>query len=258
MTFDEIANYCMLKPNAEETYPFDEVTMVMKIGGKMFALLDCQTMETINLKHDSELIPELIANHASISPGYHMSKKHWITLNFNHTEMSDTEIIRLIDRSYDLVKSSLTKKVKARLDMTYSTFSIESPYYQQALQLRQDILRTPLNMKLSMQDIEGEEHDIHIGGIYEDKVLAYCIISSLDTHMCKIRQVCVSTSMQGVGIGMKLMEYAEEVAINHGCTSVILHARKTVMSWYESLNYEIIGDEFMEVGIPHYKMIKNL
>jgi predicted GNAT family N-acyltransferase len=64
--------------------------------------------------------------------------------------------------------------------------------------------------------------------------------------------------MQGVGIGMKLMEYAEEVAINHGCTSVILHARKTVMSWYESLNYEIIGDEFMEVGIPHYKMIKNL
>ncbi len=62
MTFDEIVKYCTLKPHAEETYPFDEVTLVMKIGGKMFALLDTEGMESINLKHDSEYIPELLTN----------------------------------------------------------------------------------------------------------------------------------------------------------------------------------------------------
>ena len=258
MTFDEIANYCLMKPHAEETYPFDEVTMVMKIGGKMFALLDCENMETINLKHDSELIPELIAHHAGIAPGYHMSKKHWITLNFKHAEMRDAEILRLIDRSYDLVKSSLPKKMKAYLDMTFSVFDTQSPHYQQALTLRQDILRKPLNMTITPKDIEGEENDIHVGGFHEGRLIAYCIISPLDSSKCKIRQVCVSKTMQGTGIGSKLMEFAEEIAMHHGFEIVMLHARKTVISWYESLNYEIIGDEFIEVGIPHFKMIKNL
>lgn len=258
MTFDEIAQYCMMKPHAEETYPFDEVTMVMKIGGKMFALLDCESMETINLKHDPELIPELIANHEGIAPGYHMSKKHWITLNFRHVELKDAEIMTLIDRSYDLVKSSLPKKMKTFLNMTFSVFDTQAPGYQQALTLRQDILRKPLNMTLTPKDIEGEEKDIHIGGFHEGVLLSYCIISPIDLQKCKIRQVCVSNTLQGIGIGTKLMTYAEEIAMNHGFNTVILHARKTVISWYESLNYEVIGDEFTEVGIPHFKMIKNL
>lgn len=258
MTFDEIAQYCMMKPHAEETYPFDETTMVMKIGGKMFALLDCDSMETINLKHDSDLIPELIANHSGIAPGYHMSKKHWITVNFKHVEMNNAELLKLIDRSYDLVKSSLPKKMKVYLDMTFCAFDIHSPAYQSALELRQDILRTPLGMTLHKKDLLGEEHDIHIGGFHNERLLAYCIISPLDAIQCKIRQVCVSKTMQGAGIGTKLMEYAEEMAMNQGIQRVMLHARKTVVSWYESLDYEIIGDEFTEVGIPHFKMIKNL
>ena len=187
-----------------------------------------------------------------------MSKKHWITVNFKHVEMRDADILSLIDRSYDLVISSLPKKMKAYLNITFSTFDITSPHYQQALTLRQDILRTPLNLTLTPKDIEGEEHDIHIGGFHEGNVLAYCIISPIDSQKCKIRQVCVSNKLQGIGIGTKLMEYAEEMAMSRGFQTIMLHARKTVVPWYESLNYEIIGNEFAEVGIPHFKMIKKL
>lgn len=258
MTFNEIVNYCSSKPHAEETYPFDEVTLVMKIGGKMFALIDAHGMETINLKHDTDLIPELLANYSSIAPGYHMSKKHWITVNYKHADMHDSDIIQLIDRSYELVKTSLPKKYKVSLEMTFSSFDTYSVAYQEALQLRQDILRTPLNLTLTEHDIQGEEQDIHIGGFFDGKLLAYCIITRIDNTVAKIRQVAVSSKYQGAGIGTKLMDYAEMHAQELGYQSIELHARAKVIPWYESIGYEIVGDSFMEVGIPHAKMIKSL
>jgi predicted DNA-binding protein (MmcQ/YjbR family)/predicted GNAT family N-acyltransferase len=258
MTFNEIVNYCNRKPHTEETYPFDEVTLVMKIGGKMFALIDTNGMETINLKHDTERIPELLANYSSIAPGYHMSKKHWITVNFKHADMHDSDILQLIDRSYELVRSSLPKKNIVSLEMVFSSFDTKSEAYQDALQLRQDILRTPLKMTLTERDIQGEEHDLHIGGFHDGKLLAYCIISRLDNTLAKIRQVAVSSKLQGAGIGTKLMGFAEEVAMERGFRTINLHARKSVVPWYESIGYQIIGNEFQEVGIPHHKMFKNL
>lgn len=258
MTFDEIVKYCTLKPHAKETYPFDEVTMVIKIGGKMFALLDAGGKDTINLKHDSEYIPELLANNSCIKPGYHMSKKHWITLHYTHADMHDADILKLIDRSYDMVKCSLTKKMKALLDISFSIFDIQSSAYKQALILRQDILRTPLNITMTDKDIAGEDLDIHIGGFHEGVLIAYCIISRIDDQVAKIRQVAVSSKLQGAGIGTKLTGFAEEIAMERGFRTIILHARTTVIQWYESIGYEIIGDEFLEVSIPHRKMFKNL
>jgi len=258
MTFNEIVKYCTLKPHAKQTYPFDEVTLVMKIGGKIFALLDTEGMETINLKHDSEYLHELLANYSCIKPGYHMSKKHWITLHYTHADMHDADILKLIDRSYEMVKSSLPKKMKALLDISFSMFDIQSPAYKQALILRQDILRTPLNITMTDKDIVGEDLDIHIGGFHEGVLIAYCIISRIDNQVAKIRQVAVSSKLQGEGIGTKLNEYAEVVAMERGFRTIILHARKNVIQWYESIGYEIIGDEFLEVSIPHHKMFKNL
>jgi len=123
MTFEDIARYCLAKPHAEETYPFDETTMVMKIGGKMFALLDANTMETINLKHPPDDIPLLLEKHSCISPGYHMSKKHWVTVNYKHADMRDPEIIKLIDISYDSVVDGLPKKLRIPLTTSYISFT---------------------------------------------------------------------------------------------------------------------------------------
>jgi len=258
MTFEEIAGYCLDKPYAEETYPFDETTMVMKVGGKMFALLDSQKGEAINLKHPSDNIPELIERHACISPGYHMSKKHWITVNYKHPDIRSSEILELVDISYALIIESLPKKMKIPLSTIFKTFDVDGSEYQKALALRQKILRDPLRLTITKDDLKGEERDIHIGGFYKEELTACCILSPVQKIQMKVRQVAVDDKCQGMGIGTHLMEYAENQAIRNGSESIILHARKNVMPWYVSLGYEVIGEEFLEVGIPHVKMFKNL
>ncbi|MGA1434548.1 MAG: GNAT family N-acetyltransferase, partial [Candidatus Kapaibacteriota bacterium] len=90
------------------------------------------------------------------------------------------------------------------------------------------------------------------------ELIAYCMITTLAKNQAKIRQVAVSKKLQGAGIGTKLMEFAEQTAYNQGQQTIVLHARKHVADWYASIGYEQVGNEFLEVGIPHVKMIKNL
>lgn len=84
--------------------------------GKMFALADVENFESINLKTDPEIGVELREKYASVQPGYHMNKKHWITVFVDGT-VPDKLIFQWIDASYDLVTSSLPKKDKEMLKL---------------------------------------------------------------------------------------------------------------------------------------------
>ncbi len=112
MDFDRFHAYCMAKPHVEETFPFDQVTLVFKVMGKMFALcsLDADTL-SVNLKCDPERAEELREQYADITAGYHMSKKHWNTVVSNG-EVPDALFLQLVDHSYDLVVASLPKRVR--------------------------------------------------------------------------------------------------------------------------------------------------
>jgi predicted DNA-binding protein (MmcQ/YjbR family) len=82
---------------------------VYKIGGKMFALTSPDDFpSTINLKCDPERVLELRDEYAAITPGYHMNKRHWITLTLDGS-VPATIVRELIDHSYDLVAASLPK-----------------------------------------------------------------------------------------------------------------------------------------------------
>lgn len=98
----------------EETFPFDEITLVFKVGGKMFALCNVDNFESINLKCDPERAIDLRERFAGVKPGYHMSKIHWNTIEVN-SDVSQSMLLELIDHSYDLVFSKLTKKVQNEL-----------------------------------------------------------------------------------------------------------------------------------------------
>ena len=119
MNIQQYFEYCLAKKGVTEHFPFDEDTLVFKVGGKMFALSSLKEWEngtaSVNLKCDPEKAEELRANHESIKPGYHMSKVHWNTVAFNG-DVSDKMVRQLIDDSYDLVVKSLTKKAQAELD----------------------------------------------------------------------------------------------------------------------------------------------
>jgi predicted DNA-binding protein (MmcQ/YjbR family) len=114
MNIEEFRNFCMSKKGVTEAFPFDEVTLVFKVSGKMFALSSLKNWESdeqfINLKCDPEYAQELRDVYESIVPGYHMSKKHWNSVRIYSGELSLEMIHQLINHSYDLVVNGLTKK----------------------------------------------------------------------------------------------------------------------------------------------------
>jgi predicted DNA-binding protein (MmcQ/YjbR family) len=118
MNVENYFEYCLSKKGVTEHFPFDEDTLVFKVGGKMFALASLQEWEkgnpSVNLKCDPERAEELRAEYDGIQPGYHMSKVHWNTVKVNR-DISDIFLKELIDHSYDLVFKSLTKKIQSEV-----------------------------------------------------------------------------------------------------------------------------------------------
>lgn len=115
MNIEEFRDYCIKKKGVTEHFPFDQNTLVFKVMGKMFALADVETFDFINLKSQPEKAVELREKYQGIKPGYHMSKIHWNSVYVN-TDVSDRLVFELIDDSYKLVVSSLTKKLKEELE----------------------------------------------------------------------------------------------------------------------------------------------
>jgi len=115
MNIEEYRDYCLAKKGVTEGFPFDETTLVFKVMNKMFALTGIEDFEFINLKCNPEKAIELREELNGILPGYHMSKKHWNSVYLNK-DVSDKLIYQCIDESYDLIVSSLTKKLQKELE----------------------------------------------------------------------------------------------------------------------------------------------
>ena len=116
MNIEAFRDYCLAKKGVEETFPFDEHTLVFKVMGKMFALVPLERQPSqANLKCDPERAIALREEHDGvIIPGYHMSKVHWNTLFLE--QLPPSLISELIDYSYDLVVSKFTKKLRKEWD----------------------------------------------------------------------------------------------------------------------------------------------
>ena len=111
MNIEELREYCISKKGATECFPFDEVTLVFKVGEKMFALTNLDGEPSINLKCDPERAIELREKYSSIEPGYHMNKAHWNTVYLNGS-VPEKLIKELIDHSYSLIFDSLSRSKK--------------------------------------------------------------------------------------------------------------------------------------------------
>ena len=117
MDLAQFREYCLSKPRATEGTPFGPDVLVFKVSGKMFALaaLD-EVPTTVNLKCDPDLALDLRDRYEQVTPGYHMNKKHWNTVEIE-TGIPDGDLRKMIDHSYDLVANSLPKstaKIAAR------------------------------------------------------------------------------------------------------------------------------------------------
>lgn len=130
--------------------------------------------------------------------------------------------------------------------------------YLQMVQLRNEILRKPLGLTFDAAELEKEKEDILMGAFEDDRLLGCCLMSRMDAHTIRLRQMAVPGNMQGKGIGRALMIFAENIARDMGYKKLCMHARSTAVGFYRKLGYTISGDEFTEVTIPHFVMEKSL
>lgn len=142
--------------------------------------------------------------------------------------------------------------------MRLKQYGYNSKNYQQGLQLRDKILRKPLGMNLCDENLSQDKNDIHIGAFENDVLVGVIIFSVINEKIIKMRQVAVDDEFQNRGIGSAMVKFCEKYAIENGYKTIILHARKSVIEFYDKLGYETIGEAFTEVSLPHLKMIKNL
>ena len=115
MDVEAIRAYCLTKNGVEEGFPFDDTTLVIKVGGKIFVLLNLEGDPSMNLKCDPGKAIELREANPAIIPGYHMNKKHWNTVVLDGS-LPKKLILEMIDDSYDLVMQSLPVSLRSEIE----------------------------------------------------------------------------------------------------------------------------------------------
>lgn len=115
MDIETVREYCLSKKGVTESFPFDDVSLVMKVMDKMFALIDLESARSISLKCDPEKAIELREHYKGIEGAYHFNKKYWNGV-FLDSDLDDKLVKELIDHSYDEVIKKFTKKLKAEYD----------------------------------------------------------------------------------------------------------------------------------------------
>jgi predicted DNA-binding protein (MmcQ/YjbR family) len=115
MNIESAREYCLSLPQVTEDFPFDETTLVFRIGRKIFAMLDLENTEWFVLKCQPEYAIELRERYPDIAPAWHMNKKHWNQLNL-YGNLPDDLVQSLIQHSYDEVVKKMSKKQRLALN----------------------------------------------------------------------------------------------------------------------------------------------
>ena len=133
-----------------------------------------------------------------------------------------------------------------------------SPEYDQMVKLRDDMLRKPLGLGFTTQELAKEKENMLIGAFEDEQMLGCCMLVEENTATVRLRQMAVLNDLQGKGIGRALMNFAENLARDRGYKTLSMHARKNAVGFYEKMGYAVASDEFTEVTIPHFVMEKKL
>lgn len=136
--------------------------------------------------------------------------------------------------------------------------------YQEMIKLRDEVLRKPLGLHFTESYLKQEVNDLLIGCFEtgeqgeENYLIGCCVLSPVDEELIQLRQMAVREIKQRRGTGREIMDFAEKKSVENGFTTLMMHARKMAVPFYEQLGYQIVSEEFLEVSIPHYEMRKSL
>ena len=144
-------------------------------------------------------------------------------------------------------------------ELIFTEIPFATPAFDEALGLRNAVLRVPLGREFYADDIAREYDQTHLGVYAPSWELLGCLtLKPLDESTLKMRQVAVTERQRGRGLGRALVHYSERWAQQRGYTDMTLHAREVAVPFYLKMNYQTEGDRFEEVGIPHFRMRRRL
>ncbi len=153
------------------------------------------------------------------------------------------------------------------MDIEIKEIYFGTPEYAEELALRNEVLRKPLGMNLYDQDLSAEKNYIRIAAFInnfdkkdhgEKKIAGTLLLVPKDKEVIQMKQMAVDESFRGWDIGTKIIKFAEDLISKKGYKKIVFNARKVALPFYLKAGYEIEGEEFEEVGIPHFKMKKEL
>jgi ribosomal protein S18 acetylase RimI-like enzyme len=130
--------------------------------------------------------------------------------------------------------------------------------YQATVRLRREVLRAPLGLDFTREELERECADFHLACYDGDELVGCLVLMPQGSEIIKMRQVAVAPHVQRRGVGRALTAFAEKFAREQNFSVMTLHARTSAVAFYEKLGYERVGEEFEEVTIPHWEMRKGL
>jgi predicted GNAT family N-acyltransferase len=143
-------------------------------------------------------------------------------------------------------------------EFQFKVISHNSPEYVAEVALRHAILRQPLGLSFSADQLFTEADSCHIGCYVDEELVGCLVLKPIDVGDVQMRQVAVAESMQGKGVGRMMVKYSEALAKQQGFRKMVLHARETAIPFYELLGYAKVGNRFMEITLPHWAMAKVL
>ncbi|HEX6766253.1 MAG TPA: GNAT family N-acetyltransferase [Polyangiaceae bacterium] len=130
--------------------------------------------------------------------------------------------------------------------------------YEAGVVLRVRVLREPFGIVRRPEEHDEERTLIHLGAFEGERLVGTLLLHDQGGGAVRMRQVAVDFERQRGGVGKALVARSEELARERGFSLMVLHARETAVPFYTALGYEVFGEPFVEVTLPHHKMRKRL
>jgi predicted GNAT family N-acyltransferase len=142
--------------------------------------------------------------------------------------------------------------------MKIKIIEFNSKEYEQLVGLRVTQLLEPIGIPASYINRQGEQYDIFIGAFENGEIIGCCVLTPKNESTLQLRQMAVRIDYRGKRVGAAIIEYAEAITREKNFSVLMMHARDPVIDFYKKCGYEIVGEQFFEVGMGHHKMQKRL